>query len=79
MIRFVLLIIIMFFLENIFSQDTIKNGKDFIILLDGKVLEKHFNETKNIIKIVYVYDKSGILVRRYWYDGKGRLLSTTID
>ncbi len=62
-----------------FTQDTIKNGKDIIIYKDGKVIQKEFNSSENYIKIVYQYNECGVLIRRWWYNKQGKLLSVCLD
>ena len=62
-----------------FTQDTIKYDKDIIIYKDGKVIQKEFNSSENYIKIVYQYNEYGVLVRRWWYNKQGKLLSVCLD
>ena len=61
------------------TADTIKNGKDFTIYKDGKIIQKEFYSSKNYIKIIYQYDKCGILIRRIWYNKEGKQLSVSLD
>lgn len=75
-------ILIFFFLSIFnfsFTQDTIKNGKDFTIYKDGKIIQKEFYSSKNYIKIIYQYDECGILIRRFWYNKEGKQLSVSLD
>lgn len=67
------------FLTCSFTQDTIKYGKDIVIYKDGKIQQKEFNSSKNYIKVIYQYNQNGILIRRWWYDKYGRLLSVVLD
>ena len=78
--RFVsLLTFFLSFFNNSFTQDTVKIGKDLIIFKDKKIIQKEFNSSKNYIKIVYQYNEFGVLVRRYWYNSEGKLLSVCLD
>lgn len=62
-----------------FAQDTIKDGKNFIIYKDGRIIKKEFFSSKNYIKIVYQYDECGVLIRRCWYNKEGKLISVALD
>ena len=75
------LFIILFFcgITNCFPQDTIIQGKDTFIYINGKISEKIFKSSQNYIKIVYQYDEYGLLIRRKWYDVNGKLLSVCVD
>lgn len=64
---------------NIFSQDTTYFGKDFEVKKNGVLIEKNFRSSKNWIKIVYHYNSDGILMRRYWYNKDGKILSVSLD
>lgn len=74
----IFLIFILFNL-NVFSQDTTYFGKDFEVRKDGKLIEKNFRGTKNWIKIVYQYNSDGLLIRRYWYNKEGKILSVSLE
>ena len=67
------------FLTCSFTQDTIKYGKDIIIYKDGKIQQKEFNSSKNHIKVIYQYNQYGVLVRRWWYNKEGELISVSLD
>jgi UDP-N-acetylmuramyl tripeptide synthase len=67
------------FLTCSFTQDTIKYGKDIVIYKDGKIQQKEFNSSKNYIKVVYQYNQYGVLVRRWWYNKEGELISVSLD
>lgn len=71
--RILLVIIFINFINWSFTQDTIIN-----IYKNGRIYQKKFI-TKNYIKIVYEYNESGILIRRYWYNKEGKLLSVSLD
>ncbi len=64
---------------NVFSQDTTYFGKDFVVKQNDLIIEKNFRNSKSWIKIVYQYNSEGILIRRYWYNKEGRLLSVSLD
>lgn len=73
-----LLILFLLFSINCLSQDTVKY-QNFFIVYDGvKILEKRFID-KNSVKIVYQYNSSGILVRRWWYDKNNNLISVSLE
>lgn len=77
--KWVIALLFSIFLTYSFTQDTIKYGKDIVIYKDGKIQQKEFNSSKNYIKVIYQYDQNGILIRRWWYDKYGRLLSVVLD
>lgn len=64
---------------NVFSQDTTYFGKDFVVKQNDLIIEKNFISSKKWIKIIYQYNSDGILIRRYWYNREGRLLSVSLD
>lgn len=75
----VIAILFSIFLTYSFTQDTIKYGKDIVIYKDGKIQQKEFNSSKNHIKVIYQYDQNGILIRRWWYNKEGKLISVSLD
>ena len=62
-----------------FTQDTVFHDKDMIIYFNKKVVQKEFFSSTNYIKIVYQYNELGVLVRRFWYNKDGELVSCTLD
>jgi len=77
--RILILIILLIFTNISFTQDTTFSGKDIYIYKDGRLIQKEFNSSENFIKVVYVYDDFGILVRRFWYNKNGKLIGATLD
>lgn len=74
--------ILLFFIllsTSAFTQDTIFFGKDFIVKENELLIEKSFRSSKNYIRVIYHYNSDGILLRRYWYNKEGKLLSVTLD
>lgn len=74
--------ILLFFIllsTRAFTQDTIFFGKDFIVKENELLIEKSFRSSKNYIRVIYHYNSDGILLRRYWYNKEGKLLSVTLD
>jgi hypothetical protein len=78
-----LFILIIFFFNCVRSQDTIhfqKSNECVVIYQNSKIIEKiFFNSGKLNMRILYFYDKSGIIVRRVWYDANGQLIGITFD
>ncbi len=77
--RFILTFSFTFLFVICFAQDTVKYGKDIVIYMNDKVVQKIFSSSENYIKIVFEYNDCGILIRRWWYDKNGKLLSVTLD
>lgn len=77
--RLILTLLFLLLFQICFTQDTMRYGKDIVIYKEGKVIQKEFSSSQNFIKIVFEYNNSGILIRRWWYDKNGKLLSVTLD
>jgi hypothetical protein len=62
-----------------YSQDTVFYEKNFTVMNNNLIIEKNFRGSKNWVKIVYQYSPDGVLLRRYWYNKNGELLSISLD
>lgn len=76
--RILLIVLFLFTLNLSFSQDTTKTISSIYIYKSGKIIQKEFFG-KIYIKTIYQYDESGVLIRRWWYNKKGELISVSLD
>ena len=73
-----LVIVFICFYSILFSQDTTIHNKDIYIYRNGKISEKIFKSSPNLIRVVYIYDDCGLLIYRKWYNKDGELLSVAV-
>lgn len=75
--RIISIFFVLIFSKLLYAQDTIVK-RNLIIYSNGKIIQKEFYD-KNYIKIIYQYNNSGVLVRRWWYDSSGKIIGVILD
>jgi len=63
-----------------YSKDTIRYDNIVLIFKDNFISQRIFYKKNKVdIRIVYIYDEKGLLIRRVWYNSKGKIMGIVID